>query len=215
MTLLDSRSRLGLVLASLVAVLSSCTGLEPTRSGFLTDDSTLSPECGDENWLSSTDEFERWRGVTGFVLEPVLLLPEAEPHAGEDAELLVAHFEDRLRRALAEALPEVPSQAPNTVRVRAAITAVDRAEPVLNGFTFLLTGFPFDNGGACVELEIVDHELNVLHRSSITRTGSVWRFWRGFGRSAFARDGLAKAANDVAQHVAARIELAQRIEGRP
>jgi hypothetical protein len=198
------------VLASLalplLVALAGCTSIAPTRTGFLSEEIALAPEGDSGAVLVASDERAVWTRNTPFSLASVEVRSISPPDRDRE---LAAHFEAELRRALAAHWTEAGPSATRTIQVRAALTSVERANPYVNVFTFLLTGLPFDNGGACVELELLDHEGRPLLRTIHVETGSVFRFWQGFSRSAFARSSLTRIADSIGETIERELVAAE------
>lgn len=183
---------------ALTAFLCSCSGIAPTRSGFLGDYETLAPEDGDEAILSCQHQPSPWPPVAGIVIEPVTVMPGSEQLSDEDARGLASYFEAELHSALSEVVPVALPTDPDVLRLRSVVTDTEGVSLTVNFASVLLLGLPFDNGGVSVELQIVDANDRLLYRASMAATGSVFLPWNGLRTHSFARCGL----DDVAAHVA-------------
>lgn len=163
------RSAATLHLAAILAFasLAGCAEQQTTRTGFLdaptpVTASPLATDPEDAKALSYAADAERLSGYRRFTIEPVAFrrgpaVPERPDPAVVDA-LAVAY-----RAALVEALvargyaPATPTgDEAGTLRVRAAITGFERANPALNALTALAVFVPVTAGGAASEAEIVD-----------------------------------------------------------
>jgi hypothetical protein len=189
------------ILMPILAALTACSSVAPTRSGFLSDYASLAPEAGDESVLVSTPLAAAWTPSASVTIAPVVVMPGAAEHDPASARELGASFELYLRERLAAVMPVVEHAGPSTLTVRGAVTAIEASSPWLNVPTLLLLGLPIDNGGAVAELEVLGPDGRVLHREVSSGTGNVFAFWHAFGTQGFTRQGL----DTIAERLAVRL----------
>lgn len=201
--------------AALSLALAACTTVQPTISGFLPGDLPLVPEDGKQHLLSGADGMAMWNSAEAYRLDPIVYRPVREALDSQQAAALLGDFEVELRESLEATWRPAEVQETRVVRVRAAVTDVETVNPVVNGFTMMLLGLPVDNGGASVELELLDANGQVLYRMSAAGTGNVFQFWKGLNRRAFARSGLKKLAQHVGEHVNKRVAEVRTQTERP
>lgn len=181
----DSISRPLSIPAFLLATCASCASLEPTRTGFLSGYDGLAARESDLDGILAHRAEHPWTDYGTVVVEPVVVTGHA---ANDEAALeLAAHLEARLR----ERLQPSAGSGQRRVIVRAALTGFDLVDPVLNALSLLALWITLDNGGAAVELEIIDAATSApIYRLSAAETGSVFAFWKGFERQRQAREAL-------------------------
>lgn len=143
--------------AALLALASGCAsvGAPPTASALADFDRVASTEA---------DGARVWRHAQASRFDAIHIDPAAIAFAPQVA--LPAEQQQELRAALVSALTErfaaagLPSAQPATGRrtlaVRATVTAVELANPVVNVVTTLLLFAPLSRGALTVELEVVD-----------------------------------------------------------
>lgn len=141
--------------------LGACANQAPTQTGFLADYSSLKPTKDHPE-----DPSYRRPGLDGsryasFILDAVVYRPAPGALRGLDQSTvaeLTADYQEKLRTAFAARFSPAPGPGPGVLRVRAAVTNVERSNAVLNVVTMAATGIPFTAGGASTEAEVVDSE---------------------------------------------------------
>lgn len=146
----------GLVLAGLL--LAGCAG-EQRQSGFLGDYSQLAPSPALEGALSYENPARPLAGYERFLIEPVRVrfAPGADGTDVDPATLamLTGYFREEAIRALSQRYQVVARPGPGVLRLRAALTDVTKAKPLLNIHpASKLSGVGL--GGAAMEAEAVD-----------------------------------------------------------
>lgn len=178
--LLRHRLRQALIPIALAAALglSGCGSTRSTTarpSGFLGDLEDLTPVEASLEGKIFVREPRALAGYTRFVLDPVLVVFDADsaPAAVDPEDL--ARLTASLRESVAAELREggyevVDSAGPGVLRIRAALTDVDAAGPVANlagkaaGIAAGVGGFvvpAIDLGGAAIEAEMLDAETGL------------------------------------------------------
>jgi hypothetical protein len=144
--------RTALIVSALV--LGACARQETTRTGFLHDYSAMAPSSGGSLAYRAAAGAA---GYTAFIVDDVVYMPGAKSEALDETDIaaLRAHFKSVAHTAFARDFRAVDSAGPGVLRVRLAITGIDKASAVLNYVTTPLAG-PVSNGGASSEAEIVD-----------------------------------------------------------
>ena len=89
------------------------------------------------------------------------------------------------------------STGPRTAVVRAAVTGIQEAKPIVNLATMLLSG-PLFNGGAVVEVEILAPDGSQLAAESVAIQGRDWHVFGFFHRHRHAERSARHAASVIA-----------------
>ncbi|MBW2354930.1 MAG: DUF3313 domain-containing protein [Deltaproteobacteria bacterium] len=139
-------SSLGCVSALVIllsAFLSSCA-TPPSHSGFLHDYSNLKPDPDDESLLWWEKENVDWKQYNRLMIDPVVIYlhPEAE-HRQIDPDILkelTDYFRNSVIAEVQDAYPVVDKPGPDVLRIRAAITDIIPANPLINTATILAVG---------------------------------------------------------------------------
>jgi hypothetical protein len=203
-----------LVASGFVLALAACSSVAPTRSGFLDNyDSLVARE---ERLLEAVHLIRGW-GEKRFVLEPVEWRAGEQGFSALRIEQLRRGFAEELQRVLATTLVAAGNGERGVLRVRAAITAAEPVAPWRNGLSFAALGLALDNGGAAVEIEVLDPQGDSLLKASYARPGSVFKFWRGFHPATFARKSLRDLAREFGERVRTAVAEAPEagLEVRP
>jgi hypothetical protein len=147
-----------MLLAAAALLLGACANQETTRSGFLRDYSRMAPDA-------SGALVERAAGgpqavaarYRAFMIDDVAYLPGARSEHASAAEIaeLRAHYKDAAVKVFAQHYVHTATPGPDVLRIRLAITGIDKADATLNYIATPLVG-PVSNGGASSEGEIVD-----------------------------------------------------------
>lgn len=143
-----------------LVVLAGCANLTPTRTGFLNNYDSFGRVTKHEDMTFRAPTLKA-NQYTSFVIEPVRFVPSLGGAQGLDAETrdaLMAALRDQLTTAFSATYRQVQAPGPGVFKIRAAITAVERSNPVANAVTMALILVPFTSGGASSEMEIVDSE---------------------------------------------------------
>lgn len=156
------RGRLGFTLILLVLglmVLQGCAST-PLRTGFIPDTVVLQPVPGDKSMLWWEHPDFKWHAYTKVMLDPVQVRGEwcqTESKVKiEELQNLAADLHNAVAAKLEPAYPVVDAPDVGVLRIRAAITDIDPANPVLNAVTALALFVPMDMGGVSIEAEFID-----------------------------------------------------------
>jgi hypothetical protein len=154
----------GLLLAAALTIGATGCGLEAKRSGFLSDYSQLQPSDKFEGTMIYWNPAKPLKVYDRFLVEPVVVhfAPDAKG-GGIDPETLnelAAYFHEETVKGLTESgYTVVKAAGPGVLRVRAAITQVDKTVPVANIHPAMkMSGLGL--GGASMEAEGTDSQSN-------------------------------------------------------
>lgn len=139
--------------------LAACSDTRSTTTGFLSSPDVVraaedNPE-GDRIFRRATPA-GRW---VGFRIEEVVWrpAPSAPTHLPEaDIAAALAEYRAALEAAFGARLPPAPAAGDDVLRIRAALTDLRRAQPVLNVLVMAVVKIPPTSGGASSESEVLD-----------------------------------------------------------
>ena len=195
------RRPIGLVLlVHTIATLVGCTQLNPTRTGYLTDYSQLQvtekriplvrPRVVESGCLGA----EALKDIDSFFIEPIgWKVGEVVP--GSFEETCRKNLSNTLRASLTRELgalkPVVDEPGTRTARVRAAVTQVAYARPLLNS-ALTVVAVPIFNGGGVVEAEVIapdDRQIAAIVAALPGRAFDVMGYytWQGHAEKAMRR----------------------------
>ena len=132
----------------------------PQRSGFLQDYTILhqDPEDKSLSWYEISDV--DWKKYSKLMIDPVVVYLHTEamnrqidPKALSE---LTEYFRNTVIEEVQDAYPVVDKPGPDVLRIRAAITDLIPANPLINTTMVLVVGLPVDMGGAAMEAEFLD-----------------------------------------------------------
>jgi len=136
----------------------------PPRSGFLHDYSNLKSDPEDESLLWWEKENVDWKRYKKLMIDPVVIYlhPEAQNRQIEPDVLkeLTDYFRSSVIVEVQDAYPVVDKSGHDVLRIRAAITDIIPANPLINTAMILAVGLPVDMGGAAMEAEFLDSITN-------------------------------------------------------
>ena len=186
---------------------AGCVQMHPTRSGYLSSYRGLDRVESRFRVIGKGDaRLVRWadacdlRGIDSFVIEPVVWLaddlgqPASSPERGES---IRRAFHEALAEELGEIRPIVREAGPRTAVVRAAVTGIQEAKPIVNLVILAFSG-PLFNGGAVVEVEILDPNGEQVSAESVAVQGRDWEALGFFHRHRHAERSVRRAASLVA-----------------
>ncbi|MSR58341.1 MAG: DUF3313 family protein [Planctomycetaceae bacterium] len=189
---------LGLLLLSITP---GCIHMHPTRSGFLSDYSGMQPLGKRDKRLVQPVAPGALAEVDSFYIEPVTWLaddlgqPVRDPRNAE-------HIRDSLEVALAKELgairPVVTEIGPQTARVRAAVTGVQEAKPLMNMILLVQIVGPLFNGGAVAEIEVIDPNGVQIAAESVAYRGYDWDVLGLFKKRTHPESAMRRAARQLA-----------------
>jgi len=151
--------------------------------------------------------------VDSLYIEPVEWLADdlGQPASSDvNAEQISRALKAALVEELCDIRPIVDTIGPRTAIVRSSITGVQESKALINVVTLALSG-PLFNGGAVVEIEIVDPEGTQLAAESVAVQGREWDVVGFFHRPLHAVRAVRRAAAYVADDlkVADDLEVAR------
>jgi hypothetical protein len=195
------RRPIGVVLlAHTVVPLVGCTQLDPTHTGYLTDYSQLQvtekriPLVRPRVVESGCPGAEALKDIDSFFIEPI---------GWEVGEVVPGSFDETCRKNLSNTLrasltrelgalkPVVDEPGTRTARVRAAVTKVAYARPLLNS-ALTVVAVPIFNGGGVVEAEVIapdDRQIAAIVAALPGRAFDVMGYytWQGHAEKAMRR----------------------------
>lgn len=192
MTRFDSRALTIAVTASAALALAACVSQQPTRTGFLGDYAALQP-------TGSAAAY------TAVMIDPVVFEGEAKARleAGADGARVRETFHAALTDAFSTRWRITDRPGGGVLRVRAAVTDYDPADPVWNAAALLLPIGP-RAGAVSTEAEVVDSRTGErLAAQTLSFNGRMWNSppTALFRREAHAEAGLRRHAEALAARV--------------
>ena len=150
---------MGLAVAGGIAACG--TTQETAHSGFLRDYSKLKPDPAFDGARRYQNPAKPLRRYNKFILDPVVVhfAPNAEGIAinPEEIKELTDYFHSQAVKALSERYRVANRSGPNTLRLRVAITGIDKTVPIFNIHPAMkLSGIGL--GGASMEGEALDSQ---------------------------------------------------------
>ncbi|MCZ8122396.1 MAG: DUF3313 family protein [Magnetospirillum sp.] len=190
------------LLAAGAMLLGACANQETTRSGFLRDYGRMAPDASgalvERPAAPSRQPAVRYRA---FMVDEVTYLPgkRSEPATETEIAGLRAHFREAAVKAFAQSYTYTETAGPDVLRVRLAITGIDKAISTLNYIATPLVG-PLSNGGASSEAEIVDSMTGArllafsTHTNATPFKGGLFQYYTSLGH---AKSVLARHATEL------------------
>ncbi len=207
---LPARSRLGAA-AALALSLSACAAQAPTNTGFISSGPALAaPPSAEKDRLVHVAPGFNAAAYDGWMLREVAFVrgPFGEESTDPAArEALIDHARQTIARAFDAKLPRHSVAGPRTLVVRAAITGVERANPVLNAVTTVAILTPVTAGGASSEIEVLDGASGkrlIAHAAADNGSFSLGFPQAYFEKYGHARRALTRQADEVAALAATR-----------
>ncbi len=143
-------------------IMGSGCAKAPPNSGFLQDYTALHQDPGDESlfWYEVPDV--DWKKYPKLMIDPVVIYfhPEAKNRQIDPEALkeLTGYFRKAVIEEVQDAYPVVEKPGPDVLRIRAAITDIIPANPLINAAMVVAVGLPVDMGGASMEAEFLESE---------------------------------------------------------
>lgn len=158
------RSGSGLIVMIVALMFLSACATAPPHSGFLQDYSNLKPDPEDESLLWWEKENIDWKRYKKLMIDPVVVYLNPESRNRQIDPDVLKELTDYLRSSVMvevqDAYPVVNNPGPDVLRIRAAITDIIPANPLINTTMVLAVGLPVDMGGAAMEAEFLDSMTN-------------------------------------------------------
>lgn len=157
--------------------LSACASQDMTRSGYLTNYAGLQKKDEDRKEAIAVNSTANLSQYTHAMIMPVVYAGKnTSGDEGTDFQRLSQLMQRQLQDKFSKRFALTNQPAPNTLIVRAAITDVTKAKPVLNTITTVGLAAPFFNGGLSGEAELLDAVSGEQLRAiTWAEEGSVWR----------------------------------------
>ena len=138
-------------------ITGACASLQPTHTGFLNDYESLRP-----NTAQPSEGAFRKSGLDlghyhAFMIAPVVF--KSAGHGDPDPkalQTLTSDYQEALRSVFAKRLEQANEPGPGVVIVRAAVTGVCQAHPVVNALAMAAVFVPVTAGAASSEAEVID-----------------------------------------------------------
>jgi hypothetical protein len=207
----DLLSRIGmrnrifsLLLLSSLGTACGCVQMYPTRSGFLSDYSTLTPVDRKGHVRIKPADTAALATIDSFYIEPVQWLADdlGQPASSEKRMLEMRNaFQASLTDELGKIHPVVDTIGPQTAVVRAAVTGIQESKPFANLFMAVQIAGPLFNGGAASEIEVLTADGRQITAESAGFRGHDWDFIGYFWRPNHARSALRKAVRMLAGEI--------------
>jgi hypothetical protein len=186
-----SKTLLTLAAVLFVSALAGCSSLSTRPAGFLANAEALQPDASCRGRRLLVDKSTVLDRAARLIIEPVeLRLPAAELARLDTAtqQHLRQKADACLRAAWAKRLALAADGESATLRLRTAITQLDRSNPTLNTATTLLLFIPLDVGGISVESELCDARSGRRMAAVIdTRRGSPVQLKASFSQTGQAQ----------------------------
>lgn len=159
-----------------VLILSGCASQDMTRSGFLSNYAELRQSADEKSEAIAINSQAAFSQYTHAMIMPVAYMGKTQDESEkQDYQELLRSIEKNLQKKFAQRFILTIQPAPNVLIVRAALTDVTKAKPVVNVLTTAVVG-PLFNGGISGEAEIVDSMTGTqLAALTYADEGSVWR----------------------------------------
>jgi hypothetical protein len=180
--------------------------MHPTRSGFLTDYSSLVPVDRKQRVRIKPVDATALASIDSFYIEPVQWLADdlGQPASSEKR---MVDLRNTLRASLCKELgkirPIVAEIGPQTAVVRAAVTGIQESKPWANLFLAAQIAGPLFNGGAAVEIEVLSADSSQITAESAGFRGHDWDVVGYFYRPNHSRSALRKAVRQLAGEISA------------
>lgn len=157
-------ARNAIVLAILIVPWMAGCASTQTPSGFLRDYALLKPVPGAPSTLYYEKPHVQWKSYPRLLIDPVAVYyaPDAKERQiqPDDLKKLTDYFRDAVIEAVRDAYPVVTLPGPGVMRIRAAVTDLIPASPLLNVVAVAAVMIPLDMGGAAMEAEFLDSVTN-------------------------------------------------------
>jgi hypothetical protein len=152
---------IGVIAAVFIGLISLQGCTKPAgRTDFLASPMELMPcpESKEKLWWERPSF--NWHSYKKVIIDPIAVVGDAAvgDNAPERAEILEMeqYFQKSVAEKLAPEFAVVREPGPDVLRIRPAITRVDRANPLVNVVTTAAVFIPLDMGGASIEVEFLD-----------------------------------------------------------
>lgn len=198
--------RVALIPAFLLA--AGCAAPMPTHTGFIAADARLAPTADRLNWGAGPHRVEAQpigaeglAGIDSFTIEPVQWLAAEDDWLGpNDArrQQVSSALDAALREKLGVLRPIVEVPGPRTARVRAAVTQVKSARPVVNALTSTVWG-PVAYGSASVEAEVIGPDGRRLAAASTASDGGMLDIVGCFTRSGHPKKAARRGVDELVE----------------
>ncbi len=186
-----TRTTLKSLAAASVIVLAGCAAQQSTRTGFLSNYDAVSTTDPVGKSISFTKPGLSTNRYTRFMLDPVVFDAGKGLTAtvsSDEISVLKTDLESAVRRSFEGRFEHTTEPGPDVLRLRFAITGVEKANPQLNVALAILI-VPLANGGAATEAEVLDSMTGerlvavVAHSTGSLLRGEFSGFFSEFGHA--------------------------------
>ncbi len=172
------------------SLLTGCATSQPTRTGFLSDHDSLQP-------VAEADGLRAVKLAPWSAGRPITVAPLVWSAAPDDSAALSPEERSRLLALAGEEFarePTLRSAEASTgapLELRAAITRVKTSSAAANVVSTLAVFAPLDNGGVCIEWQLVDPaDGRAVARGVSAQRGTPLKFASSFRKTGHAERGF-------------------------
>lgn len=185
------RTALTSLIVASVIILTGCAAQQSTRSGFLGNYDAVSTTDPAGNSISFTKPGLSTSRYTRFMLGPVVFDTGKDASAkisNDEIAALKMDLEAAVRNSFEGRFEHSTEPGPDVLRLRFAITGVDKSNPQLNVALAILI-VPLANGGATTEAEALDSMTGerlvavVAHSTGSLLRGEFSGYFTEFGHA--------------------------------
>ncbi len=172
------------------------------RTNFLPSQTELLPCQGNKEKLWWERPGFDWHSYKKVIIDPVVVAGDAASGRSAHDRTEVIELERRFREIVTEKLtPEfsvVTEPGPDVLRIKPAITRVDRANPLLNLVTTAAVFMPLDMGGISIEVEFLDSLTGDLLAAMVeTKSGTPLQVVASFSQYGHAENAMEDWASEL------------------
>jgi len=143
-----------------------------------------------------------WHSYKKVIIDPIAVVGDAAggENVPERTEILELerYFQKSVTEKLAPEFAVVREPGPGVLRIRTAITRVDRANPLLNAVTTAAVFIPLDMGGASIEVEFLDALTGERLAAMVeSKSGTPLQLIASFNRYGHAENAMDDWASEL------------------
>lgn len=143
-----------------------------------------------------------WHSYKKVIIDPVVVAGNAagghSAHDRTEVLELEGHFREIVAEKLAPEFSVVTEPGPDVLRIKPAITRVDRANPLLNLVTTAVVLVPLDMGGISIEVEFLDSLTgDILAAMVETKSGTPLQVVASFSQYGHAENAMEDWASEL------------------
>jgi len=164
--------KIGQLLVLLALVLSGCAAQKTTNSGFLAHYEQLEVSKDDsDDFIYQSPDISKYHA---FIVDEPVFIPGEKSDQGVDVDDMAeikSAFKDAVIESFSERYRHANAAGPDVMRIKLAITGVEKPIYWLNYLAMAVAG-PVSNGGASSESEIVDSVTGARLAALCTHTNA-------------------------------------------